>query len=344
MSKLQSRLESGELDKSMFFDPNIPRSYNTLFNFIVGNRRSGKTYGTLKDCIKRFISKGETFIYLRRYKTEFKKFKSLIQPIIANNEFPDHKLEVKGYIIYVDGVEAGYGIPLSTGKIEKGSNPERVGTIIFDEFLIETGVYHYLRDEVTTFMEFLISVSSYRDVIVFFLANAVSVTNPYFLTFDVKLPTHGNIWRKGEILVQMVNDPNFVDYVKSTRLGSFMVESLPEYADYAIMNEFYLDSENFVEQRHPNSRPLFNMIYKGETFGVWKHEQLMYVSVKYDPQVILTFSMTNEDHTPNRVLFKYNSKGSSIRQFIEAYKLGLVRFDNINIKNICYQIFKSAMI
>lgn len=332
--------------KDMFYDPNRTRSHNKLFNFIIGNRRSGKTYGLIKDAINRFIKTGESSIYLRRYKTELKKFAEIIKPHLMNGEFPDHDIKVSGRVILVDDKPAIYGMPLSTGKVEKGSNPAGVSTIIFDEFLIETGVYHYLQDEVSTFLDLYVSVSSYRPVVVFFVANAVSVTNPYFLYFDLRIPHEGEFWKKkkSDILVEMVNDTEFINHVKETRVGNFLMQDAPDYAEYAIMNEFYLDDDTFVEKKPPESKHLFNFIYKGSYIGIWEYKNNLYASTKHDPNSILNLAVTNKDHQTNRQLAKRRNKGSSLRLFIEMYEMGRVYFENVNIKNICYDIIKKAYI
>lgn len=332
-----------KVDKSMFFDPDKTRSHNKLFNFIVGNRRSGKTYGCLKDCIKRFIKTGEKAIYLRRYKTELKKFSELVKPIIENEEFKGHEIETKGRIIFVDGKPAIFGMPLSTGKIEKGSNPVGVSTIIFDEFLIETGVYHYLQEEVSTFLDLYVSVSSYRPVTVFFLANAVTITNPYFLYFDIRLPYNTEFWKKkdSEILVQMVNDNDFISYVESTRVGSFLISDAPDYAEYAVMNEFYLDDDSFVEKRPNGSFNIFNFIYKNQTLGVWlSNENNMYVSKKYNKQTNVNYAVTNKDHSTNTFLLQRRGKNNYFNMFLRMYENGKVYFEDVNLKNICYDIIK----
>ena len=43
-------------------------SYNALINVVIGDRGVGKSYGAKKWCIKRFIKKGEKFLYVRRNK------------------------------------------------------------------------------------------------------------------------------------------------------------------------------------------------------------------------------------------------------------------------------------
>ena len=56
----------------MFWDINRTLTHNRLFNFIVGNRGGGKSYGAKKRCIENFINKGEQFGYIRRFKDDLK--------------------------------------------------------------------------------------------------------------------------------------------------------------------------------------------------------------------------------------------------------------------------------
>ena len=45
-------------------------SYNCTYNFLIGARGLGKTYGIKKKAIKDAIRRGDMFIYLRRYEGE----------------------------------------------------------------------------------------------------------------------------------------------------------------------------------------------------------------------------------------------------------------------------------
>ena len=102
-----------------FYDYNRIKSYNALFNFILSPRGNGKTFGAKEFCIKRFIKYGEQFIYVRRYKSEFKKLQLFFDDI--RFKFPNVKLEVKGKTFYINEKVAGYSIALSTSQSEKST-------------------------------------------------------------------------------------------------------------------------------------------------------------------------------------------------------------------------------
>lgn len=321
----------------MYWNISRTLSYNCLFNFVVGARGVGKTYGAKKWAIKSFLKDGAQFVYVRRYKEELKKLSKFFDDI--KQEFPDVDFRVKYPNLYINDEVAGTAVPLSTSKIEKSTPYPNVNKIIFDEFILDKGFHRYLPDEVTNFLELYSTVARTRDVTALFISNALTVTNPYFLYFDIKLPYGKNFKVQDDILIEMVQDAEYTNMVKKTRFAK-LIEGT-QYADYAIDNDFLRDDKNFVQKKTVNSRPMFNMVYKGEKYGVWIDYGvgLIFVSTDYDPTRALTFSITLDDHRPNTMLLK-GSKCSALERFFKYYKLGLVRFESINIKNICYEIIK----
>ena len=162
----------------------IPRtlSYNALWNFILGMRGGGKTYGSLKYAIEQHLKykkKGIKwqFMYVRRMKTELDKLTVMRNGRLfkaVEKEFPDHQLKAESNTLYCDGEIIGYSQPLSTASILKSDAFPNVNLIIFDEFIIDNrGTYHYLKDEVTKFLDLYETVARGRDVVVLFLSKAV---------------------------------------------------------------------------------------------------------------------------------------------------------------------------
>ena len=237
---------------------------------------------------------------------------------------------------------AGQAIPLSTAKIEKSTPFPKVDKIIFDEFILDKGVYHYLPDEVTNFLELYETIARMRDVKVFFLSNALTITNPYFLYFDINLPYGKTIKAEDDILIELVQNKEFIEAKKKTRFAQ-LIEGTA-YANYAIENQFLRDNKNFVEKKTEKARFIFCFIYKGEKFGVWTDYSIgkQFVSKDYDKSSKLIYSFTLDDHTPNTLLLK-GQKSVLVESFIKNYKLGLVRFESIGIKNICSEIIKLTL-
>ncbi len=178
----------------MYYDYTKILSYNAFINFLIGERGVGKTYGASKFVTKQFINKGEEFVYIRRYKSELaKSVPEFFKALINNDEFPNHKLSTKGNKFIIDDHVAGYSFSLSTAQSLKSTNFPKVKTIIFDEFIIEEGQNHYIKNEVENFLGMIESISRMRDVRIFMLANAVTITNPYFIYFDINLPYNTDI-------------------------------------------------------------------------------------------------------------------------------------------------------
>ncbi|MBS6750091.1 MAG: phage DNA encapsidation protein, partial [Firmicutes bacterium] len=62
-----------------------------------------------------------------------------------------------------------------------------VDMIGFDEFIIDKGSLHYLQNELKQFQDFYNTVDRFQDrVKVMFMANAVALTNPYFIGWRLK--------------------------------------------------------------------------------------------------------------------------------------------------------------
>ena len=76
-----------------YYDTTRVCSYNAPYNFVVGARGFGKTYGFKKRAIKRNISHGEEFIYLRRYKEEMKLARDSFFNDIRE-EFPEWEFKI----------------------------------------------------------------------------------------------------------------------------------------------------------------------------------------------------------------------------------------------------------
>lgn len=343
--------EENKVDTSKYYDGNRTLTHNCLFNFVVGSRTAGKTFWFKKWAIEDFLKNEMQFVYVRRYAKEIKKSKPKFFDDIRFM-FPDHELKVKGDEFLIDDKVAGYCIILSTAKIEKSVPYPFVNKICLDEFLIEKGHYKYLPDEVGSFLNLYETIarpgSEHCDVITFFMANAITWTNPYFLYFNVKQPTKVDkngkaIWKKDEILLELSADERLIEAKEKTRFGS-IIKGTP-YGDYSINNKFLLDDNTFIERKSPNAKYYFTFRYKENSYGVWIDmvEGKMWVSHSIDPSYKLIFSVTMKDHEPNTMFLKNISNYNHFKMFIENYKLGNVYYEDINIKNITYEVIKMSM-
>ena len=355
-----------EIDRSIFWNLGETLTHNMMVNVIVGNRGGGKSYGAKKRGIDLFLKRREQFGYIRRYRDDLKKpMEQFFTDIMW--EYPNHQFKVEGDKFYIrikptdekqkwteDDV-AGYGFVLSTAANKKSISYPRVTTLIFDEFLIEKGNQRYLPNEPEKLLNLYETVArpgtNHPRVILFMLANAISVTNPYFLYWNLRMPKqqdgHGKwIWKHPTrpILVEDVKNAAFIDRKRKTEFGQLVAGT--DYADYSIENKFLMDDYSFIEKKGQKARYYFTFVYRDREFGVWAdfNEGKMWVSEDIDPSYILKYALTMKDHSPNTMLIKSRGKTGHLKIFTEQFKAGNVYFENMNIKNLCYEVMQLFMV
>lgn len=333
------------MDNSIFLDFSKPLSYNALLSFIITDRGLGKSYGAKKFVAKRFINKGKQFVYLRRYKSELKE--SMIKngnplffnQIINDPELKDHKFSNKSDTMYIDGKLCGYAIPLSIANILKSATYDNVDTIIFDEFIIDKGCYHYLQNEVTQLLDVIETIARLRDIRVIFLGNAISITNPYFTFFNLTLPYNSEVKiakrdNKGNplIIVYYARDSKYREVKKATRFGQLIDGT--DYGKYAIDNEWLRDSKSFIRKKSKSCKFYFILILNKKYYGIWNDykEGIMYISNDYDPNCPVIFAINSDDHNENTLLIRCRTS-PFFKSIIEHYRLARLCFENQQIKN-----------
>lgn len=360
----------GKKVPSIWFDPNLINSYDCLLNFIVGNRGGGKTYSVVKWRIKRFITNKEQFIYLRRYESEFDKGKKekFFDAYVKNNEFPNHEFKVIGFVGYIrekakEGEKEKEWQPLvffkslSTSRNDKSVPFNDVMCIIFDEFIIDPNDKHkhYITDELTVFDEFYETVCRLRldddmkvdlnaEPHVFFLGNALSSTNIYFLEYGIRPRNTSKPFRVNEdICVQFYKNEEFIALKKQTRFGRLKRGS--KFEKYSVENEFLRDDKSFISKKNVGSFCRMVWKYHDRTYGIWIDGITggYVVSEDYDKDCGLKYSLTLPDHTENFILFT-STRDVFIRSFKDHYIKGLVRFESMNLKNIFFDIMKKFFI
>ena len=281
-------------------------------------------------------------------------------------EYPDYEFKVDGekFLIRVKPANekekwtnadiAGYGFTLSTANNKKSISYPKITTLVFDEFLLDKGNQRYLQNEPEKLLNLYETVArpgtNHPRVVVFMLANAISITNPYFMYWDLRKPTRQDkngkyIWKHPTrpILVEDVRNEKFIAKKKETEFGSLVAGT--NYADYSIENKFLLDDDTFVEKKSAKAKYYFTFIYIGNTYGVWLDmtEGKLWVSADIDPSYPLRYTLTIKDHQPNTMFLKNRSKAGHFNYFIENYKQGNVYFEKMNIINIFYEGIKMSL-
>lgn len=327
-------------------------SYNGVFNFCCGARGLGKTYGIKEKVIIQAIERGWQFIYLRRYKDELKKSKDTFFADIQHM-FPNYDFRINGYQAEYATSEdrgqkkrewkiMGYFIPLSVAQSVKSVAFPLVRTIIFDEFIIEKGHTHYLPNEAAAFTNFFNTVDRYKDKTrVFFLANSVSIENPYFLEYDIRPDEMDKqrFIRKFDnfIVCHFPDSAEFKKGVFQTRFGKFIQNT--EYADYAVGNEFRDNHKKMLGFKPSNAKYDYSIETRSGTFSVWTDWSGpdYYIQEKLPKQE--TTYTTEIDRMEGGKIFM--DKNDKMLQYLRtAFRQGKTYFDTPKSRNAFIQIFK----
>ena len=329
-------------------------SFNGVFNFIVGDRGVGKTYGAKKKAIKDALKHGHEFIYLRRFKDDIRTRATFFADVM--HEFPDNDFRVNGMIGETAPVETRddkkrpwklicYFATLSQAASMKSQPFPEVRTIIYDEFILEKGMRHYLPDEYHAFLEFFNTVDRSQDKTrVLFLANAISINNPYFLELKIRpdesseFVTRSYGTAKNFVVCHFLNAADFRSEVYATKFGQFITGS--DYAKYAVESEFSDATDNQVDGKPSTARYHFTLETRQGTFSVWFDgigSNSWYMQEKRPKQEqILTLIPHHVDGqrtlvTPRDKLLGY---------LRTAFRQGRVYFDHAQTRNSFIEIFK----
>lgn len=328
-------------------------SYNGTFNFLVGARGLGKTYGEKIKAIKDALNKGDEFIYLRRYAKELQRAKDTFFADVEG--FEDWDFRVNGGIAEAAPAETrdekkrpwkaiGYFFALSTVQSVKSMSFPKVKKIIFDEFIIEKGMIHYIPNEVHAFLNFYSTVDRNKDKTkVFFLANSVSMMNPYFLEWDIKPDQVGEWYTTGPedepnfLVCHFAESAEFATAVYETKFGKFIKNT--EFADFAVGSKFKDANDAMIGGKPSTAVYHFSLESKAGVFSVWvdgKHSTF-YCQGKRPKQEIL-FTLIPERMDTHKFLTSYNDKPL---QFLRAaFNRGDVYFDEAKTRNAFAEIFK----
>jgi hypothetical protein len=194
---------------------------------------------------------------------------------------------------------------------------------------------------VSAFLEFYETVARMRDnVRALFLSNAVSVVNPYFLYWNMRPKANRQFTKYNHMIIEFVRDEEFIKAKYDTRFGQIIKGT--KYGDYAVENVFLKDNENFVESKSGNSRFEFSIVYMEKVYGFWTDYKagLIYVSYDIDPSNKIQFALTDAEHKPNTMLVKTASRNILLKNFMDAYEGGYMRFEDMMIKNQCIEMFQ----
>lgn len=332
-------------------------SFNAFFNMIIGPRGDGKTYGAKKYAIRRAIKRGEMFIYLRRYREEMQvAAKSFFADI--EEEFPTHDFKSAGSGAYMAPISTrnekkrewtliGYFVTLSRASQFKSVSYHKVTTIIFDEFIIEKGAVQYLPNEAKAVKDFYNTVDRYKEKTkLFMISNAVRATNPHFIEYKVD-PQNADeqgfvkYWVKGMttpfMVVQFIDDHEFIEDVKKTAFGKFIAGS--DYEEYAVGNQFSDAHQGLIGEKGPNARYRMTLEAHNGTFSIWiDPDDGLYYAQSKRPGNERIFTLIHDKMDEEKTLTEFSDK--YLGTLRTAYRHARMRFDKASTRNAFVEIFK----
>ena len=324
--------------KLTYYDPSRILSYNTPWSFVTGARGRGKTYAFKKRVIKKAIENGDEFIYLRRFKGEAATFKTFFDDI--RWEFPGVELSVKGKIASIGSGKGaqpiGQVVYLSAAQMLKSVSLKKVRHIIFDEFILEKGATHYLPDEASIFEGLYSTVDRWDDrVQVYFLANAFSLTNPYYVKYGIVPlgeftvePGVDRFWA-----VHTDRSEEFAQQVSKTRFGAFLRRQDDENSRYMIDSTFRDGGVEMVEAKPPSARYSLSIVGGSRPLSLWlgRDSTVWYVTegLPRSPNRFTLLPGRVDEET--KLLTPRDSYLMTIRA---CYEKGRVRFDKLTTRNL----------
>lgn len=336
------------MNQSLYYNPRKLLSHNKMLNFVMSHRGGGKTYAGKKLAIKNFLKDGSQFIYLRRFKTELKGDNVAKWFDDIREEFPGHKLEVKGNTFYINKKQAGFAIAL-TQQVQIRSTPyPNVRLIIFDEFVLdERKTLKYLKDEVTTFLEIVSTVVRSRDDLrIYCCANSISYVNPYFEYWKIRIdPNHKKTFYfsplNDQVVVELYSNKQYADKMSNIKFGKLIAGT--DYGNYNINNDVLLDSDEFLMYKKPkDSYFICSFRYDDKLIGCWfsPKEQLYHFNDQVDPYGKVKVSITTDDHAYDYTTLKSLKREGYFKAMMLYYSKGFCFYKDQETKRTMYDILK----
>lgn len=321
---------------------------NGTYNFVVGGRGIGKTYGAKKLCIEDFIVNGRKFIYLRRYKNELRTIQNMF--VDVGKEFPDYAFRVRGHHFEIcddpepvkgsKWIQIGMAVALSTAQQMKSMVFDDFDTILFDEFIIEKGCVRYLPDEFSVFNNFYNTVDRWNDrVKVFFLANAVRIENPYMVALEADADREWSRRKRGFAVFHFPRVTAFEQSVRRTRFGQFIAGT--EYEEYAVGNTFRDNHKMMIAPKPQDAQYEFTITHKGHETSLWKwfdnEQRLHFHGTRKRPSRGKCFTTDAEFAGGGVYLVPLNNP--LLQMARTAFSKGRMTFDNAAVRNGFVQLF-----
>lgn len=265
-------------------------SYKCTFNFIVGGRATGKTYGALDYVLEDDVR----FMLMRRTqsqtdlinKPEFSPFK----PVCNDRHIDITTASVSKYNakFMLEDETLGYTCALSTIANMRGFSAEEIKLLLYDEFIPEKHE-RPMRSEGAAFLNAYETINRNRELdgkrplIALCMANAFDIANPIFLELGLvgiaeKMKQNGRelyIDRDRSILILLPDSEKIKE--KKSKTALYKLTEGSEFSSMALNNDFIYNPTDNIK-----SLPLreFNPVVTVGEITIYKHKskRLYYVS------------------------------------------------------------------
>lgn len=317
-------------DYTKYVNVNRWFSYHGCNTFIIiGGRGIGKTTGLNVHNIKSFMSDGDEFLYTRRYITELKKTKTMLNPLVSGT-----KCVGLGHGLMQwenNGVRVGYGCALTAQQTFKsGTDFSKVKVMVYDEAILPPGgAYRYLPNEIEMLFELISTVFRTRtDYKVFIIGNNADMFNPYFAYFNI--PKFENIYvdRKRGLYCELCkNSPALLEAEKETPL--YKLTQGTNYAEYHYNNAVLNDSTGKIGVKSSFAKLVCRFVYNTVTINFYRQRwnqwfaELKDKPIKDDKSYILM-----ENNKPNYLYITQLRKDDIAKLINVCYYNGYIYFDN----------------
>ena len=170
------------------------------------------------------------------------------------------------------------------------------------------------------------------------LANAITLANPYFQYFKLFPKRDQEIYKKGEVLVNIPKAYRFKEFRRETKIGRIMRGT--DYETFSIDNEFKEDNEVFIEKRTPESKYVCTFRIHGQVFGLWhdNKKSLLYLSSRVNESHKHYIVVDKNDFQDGRTLVTNYKDNYYTFKFGQAFKKTQLRFDSLNVRSYGYDL------
>lgn len=274
----------------LYFDFAGVAARGYAFNFVIGGRGIGKTYGGFKYCQQN----DKRFMYLRQGDPEFETASNINTSPIRQHWTPLVIQKGKGAAAVFDAEfnadekpvpleQIGFTASLSTFKNMRGAQLAdffRDGDIcIYDEFIRERSAKKLIKDEFDAFYNFY--ETAFREVRIqtFLFSNSVQLNSPILAKLDLIRPIeymlihNMDIWTDDarSILIMLPHDVPITRIKRNTPLN--VLAAGTEAAASALDNAFsYMDTHDVRRENLQQYKPLAQVDTDAGNVSMWLHK------------------------------------------------------------------------